>query len=63
MDIIKFPETGFLREKNLYNFVPVSRTTLWQWVREDRFPKPIKLSTRTTVWRAEEVRKWIKQQG
>lgn len=63
MELIKFPETGFLREKNLYSFVPVSRTTLWQWVREDKFPKPIKLAARTTVWRAEDVRKWIKQQG
>ncbi|SIO39637.1 helix-turn-helix transcriptional regulator [Halodesulfovibrio marinisediminis] len=63
MELIKFPETGFLREKNLYSFVPVSRTTLWQWVRADKFPKPIKLAARTTVWRAEDVRKWIKQQG
>lgn len=60
---VTLPATGFLREKALYNFIPVSRTTLWKWVKENKFPKPIKLAAKTTVWRAEEVEKWIKKQG
>ena len=27
------------------------------------FPEPVKLSERVTVWRAEDIRRWIEQQG
>ena len=40
--------------------VPVSHATLWRWVREGRFPKPIKLSDRSTVWRSTDVVEWLK---
>lgn len=63
MTTISFPNNGFLREKALLQFIPVSRTTLWTWVREEKFPKPIKLSPKTTVWKSEEVLNWIKKQG
>ena len=34
-------------------------TTIWEWVRAGRFPKPFKLSATVTVWRAVEVAAWI----
>ena len=30
--------------------VPVSKSTWWAGVKDGRFPKPIKLGPRTTVW-------------
>lgn len=53
------PETGFLRQTQILRLVPVSRSTLWRYVRNGFFPRPLKLSTGVTVWRAEEVRRWI----
>ncbi len=35
--------------------VPVCKTTWWAGVKAGRFPKPVKLSPRVTVWRASEV--------
>ena len=45
------PERGLL---------PISRSSLWQRVKSGTFPKPIKLSSRTTVWRKSDVDEWIK---
>lgn len=55
------PETGFVRQAQILRLVPVSRSTLWRYVRDGLFPRPLKLSTGVTVWRAEEVRRWISE--
>jgi predicted DNA-binding transcriptional regulator AlpA len=53
---IELPQTGLLRIKQVLMFIPISRSCWWQGVRDGRFPKPIKLGPRTTVWRVEEIR-------
>lgn len=55
-----------LREPQVLKLVPISRSTLWQWCREKKFPSPIKLSARVTVWDAKQVLDFIanlKQEG
>lgn len=57
-----FPETGFLRLKQILGPqgpIPVSRSTWWEGVRSGRYPKPVKLGPRITAWRAEDIRKLI----
>jgi prophage regulatory protein len=54
---------GYIRLANLLNLVPVGRSTLWQWVRDQKFPAPVKLSERITAWRVEDVRSWLAAQG
>ena len=41
--------------------VPVSRTTIWSWVKAGKFPRPLKIGPRTTAWRAEEIDAWMSQ--
>ena len=50
------PDTGFLRQPQVLSFVPISKSTLWRRVQVGSFPEPVKLSTRITVWRAEDLR-------
>ena len=50
------PETGLLRLKQVLQFIPVSRSTWLAGVKAGRFPKPLKLSLRTTAWRVEDIR-------
>jgi len=50
------PATGFLRDKQIYPFFGIGRSTWWKWVRAGRAPAGIKLGARTTVWRAEDIR-------
>lgn len=57
------PETGFLRQRQVLAFVPISKSTLWRQVRARSFPSPVKLSAGITAWRAEDVRRWITEQG
>ena len=57
------PETGFLRQPQVLAFVPISKSTLWRRVQARTFPEPVKLSSRITVWRVEDIRRWIAQQA
>lgn len=59
--IIKPLATGFLREKHVLQLVPVAHSTLWAWVRNGKFPAPLKLSERVTVWRSSDVQSFISQ--
>jgi len=57
------PRTGFLRQPQVLQLVPISKSTLWRRIQAKTFPQPIKLSVRVTAWRAEDVYGWIAQQG
>lgn len=35
--------------------IPVGKSTWWAGVKEGRFPKPIKLGPRISVWKAEDI--------
>lgn len=39
--------------------VPVKKTAWWDGVKTGRFPKPVKLGARITVWRVEDIRDLI----
>lgn len=56
---LALPDTGFVRQKLLLRFVPFSKSTLWRRVNGGLFPAPIRLSVGITVWRVEDVRRWI----
>lgn len=62
--MVEFTQTGgFIRERQLLQRIPVAHSTLWQWVSQKRFPAPLKLSERVTVWRLADIEAWEKQQG
>ncbi len=66
---MQLPETGFLRLKqiigdknnNIPGIFPVCKSTWWDGVKSGRFPKPVKLSARTTAWRVEDIKKLIEE--
>ena len=51
--------TGFLRLPAVLELIPVGKTTLWNGVKTGRFPKPLKLGSCITVWRAEDIKAFI----
>jgi predicted DNA-binding transcriptional regulator AlpA len=63
MSVFKtLPETGFLRLRSILapiGPIPVSKSTWWAGVKDGRFPKPLKLGARVTVWRVEAIRELI----
>jgi len=57
-NLSKTPEVGFLRIRDLTKRIPVSKSTIWLWVQERKFPAPVKLSERVTAWPVAAVEKW-----
>ncbi len=57
------PEIGFVRLDEVLTVIPVKKSCWWAGVKSGRFPKPVKISTRCTAWRAEDIRALIKQLG
>jgi len=57
------PETGFLRLPQVLQLIPVSKTVWHDGIRSGRYPKPVKLSKRTSAWRCEDIRKLIEELG
>jgi predicted DNA-binding transcriptional regulator AlpA len=41
--------------------LPVSSATIWRWVRENRFPKPIRLGPGVTGWYINDIEAFIEK--
>lgn len=59
--ISKLPATGFVRLPQILTVFPVSKSTWWAGVKDGRFPRPVKLSTRITAWRVEDIQSLIER--
>lgn len=57
------PTYGFLRLPQILAIIPISKSAWWEGCRTGRFPKPVKLGPRTTVWRAEDIATFISNAG
>ncbi len=65
----QLPETGFVRlpqiignpkaEPPIPPVIPVSKSTWWAGIKSGRYPKPVKLGSRVTAWRVEDIRALI----
>jgi prophage regulatory protein len=65
----QLPQVGYLREKQILGdknaippvppIIPVSHSSWWSGIKAGRYPKPIKLGPRTTVWTVESIRELI----
>lgn len=63
------PDTAFIRLVHIVGnakadppipaLIPISKSTLWNWVKSGRFPRPVKLGPRVTAWRVSELRDLI----
>jgi prophage regulatory protein len=45
----------YLRLPQVLERIPVSKSTWWAGVKKGIFPKPVKLSTRITVWLEQDI--------
>ncbi len=56
----QLPAVGYLRQSQLIpSVLPFSGSTLWRKVNAGEFPRPVKLSTRVTAWRVQDIRDWM----
>lgn len=52
-----------LRIKEVLARIPISKSSFWEGCRSGRFPQPIKIGPRTTVWREEDIDTFIESLG
>ena len=50
-----------IRLKELIKIIGLSRSTVYKLLSEDKFPKRIRLTQRTVVWRLSEIETWIEE--
>lgn len=65
------PDSAWVRQSQLVSnpkkpgvpvLLPFSAASLWRKVTDGSFPKPVKLSSRTTAWNAGSIRAWLAAQ-
>lgn len=54
-------QESLLRLPQILERIPISKSSWWQGCKDGKYPKPIKLGPRTTVWRASEIEALINQ--
>jgi len=59
MDRLTQAVDSFLRLPQVLQIIPVSRSGWWAGVKDGRYPAPVKLSARVTVWRMSDVQAYI----
>lgn len=47
-----------IRLTDVSKVVSASRSTIYKWVAEGRFPAPVRVSERAIRWRVDEIRAW-----
>ncbi len=57
------PSTGFIRLKQVLQFIPVSRSAWYLGIQSGKYPKPVHLGARTSAWRVEDIQALIAQFG
>ena len=57
------PATGIHRLPQILAIFPIGKSTWWEGCRTGRFPKPVKLGPRITVWRAEDIAAMMQRLG
>jgi len=51
----------FLTVKEVSAHVGIGVSTVWKFVRQGEFPRPIKIGQNITRWRLSEVKAWMEQ--
>ena len=60
-------EVKFYRLRNLARgakgegLLPVSGATIWRWVKDGNFPKPIRMGNRCTAWKKSDIDEWMER--
>ncbi len=68
LNLNPLPETGYIRLSQLIGdlnadppippIVPAGKSSIWSWVKQGNFPRPVKLGPRVTAWDVRAIRQW-----
>lgn len=52
---------SYLSDKQLAERYQIARVSVWRWIKENHFPKPVKLGPGCTRWRYSDILEWEKK--
>jgi predicted DNA-binding transcriptional regulator AlpA len=55
------PQEGFVRQPVVLKVLGISKSTLWRRIQDGTYPRPVKLSPRTSAWRVKDIRALIRR--
>jgi len=50
---------NILRKKEIIQKLGITRSTLYRWIADNIFPKPVQLGPRSVGWIEAEIDKWL----
>jgi len=53
---------NYLNIEDITNSLKISEDTLSKWIKEGKFPRPLRMSDRTTLWSYALIENWVAQQ-
>ena len=53
---------NYLNIDDITNSLKINEDTLRQWIEEGKFPRPLKMNDRTTLWTYALIENWVAQQ-
>ncbi|MDQ7058297.1 MAG: AlpA family phage regulatory protein [Ghiorsea sp.] len=57
------PAHGFLRLNQVLQLIPISKTSWYEGIKAKKYPAPLKIGKRTSVWRAGDIHQLIEELG
>lgn len=51
--------TRLIRLPEVQHRVGLGRSTIYRWMSEGKFPKPVQLGTRAVAWRETDIDRWL----
>lgn len=56
------PNEKFLTRKEVLETVKVGTSTLYRWMEQNRFPRPLKFTAGCVRWKESAVKNWLSSQ-
>ena len=53
----------YLSIREVIAVLRVSRSTLWRWVKQGLFPKPVRLGPKAVRWRESDIAAWNRERA
>jgi len=53
----------YLTDRQAAQLFSVSRCSIWRWIKESNFPKPVKFSKGCTRWKLSDIEKWEQEKS
>lgn len=57
----KMTEDRYIRIKDLAKMLGIGQSSIYRLIQQNKFPKQIKLTERTAVWRLSVINAWIEE--